>query len=96
MSSRFTAPEVLALCETPALLHRFGLDPAILPRLHAWVRDTGICWGLDEAHRQEMGVQAGSLHSWRFGQDRLLLGHLMGDCREPQSGYPALRSSGRG
>ncbi len=86
LSSRFTAPEVLALFENPALLHRFGLDPAILPRLHAWVRDTGICWGLDEAHRQEMGVQAGSLHSWRFGQDRLLLGHLMGDCREPQSG----------
>jgi len=83
---RFTAPEVLALCETPPLLRRFGLDPAVLPRLHGWVRDTGIRWGLDEAHRQELAVGTGDRHSWRFGLDRLLLGYLMGDCREPQAG----------
>jgi len=86
LDSRFTAPEVLALCETPALLRRFGLEPAILPRLHAWVREAGIRWGLDEAHRQELAVRAGHSHSWRFGLDRLLLGYLMGDCREPQAG----------
>ncbi len=96
LKSRFTAPSVLALCETPALLHRFGLDPAILPRLHAWVQDTGIRWGLDDTHRHELEVQAGSLHSWRFGLDRLLLGYLMGDCREPHLGilpYGHLASS---
>ena len=82
-NGRFTAPAVLALCETPALLRRFGLDPAILPRLHAWVRDAGIRWGLDAAHRRELDVPAGNSHSWRFGLDRLLLGYLMGDCREP-------------
>jgi exodeoxyribonuclease V gamma subunit len=82
-SGRFTAPAVLALCETPALLRRFGLDPAILPRLHAWVRDAGIRWGLDASHRRELDVPAGNSHSWRFGLDRLLLGYLMGDCREP-------------
>ena len=85
LPGRFAAPEVLALCETPALLRRFGLDPAILPRLHDWVRETGIRWGLDAAHREELEVRAGDLHSWRFGMDRLLLGYLMGDCREPQA-----------
>ncbi|MCL2459234.1 MAG: exodeoxyribonuclease V subunit gamma, partial [Desulfobulbus sp.] len=83
--SRFTAPEVLSLCETPALLRPFGLDPAILPRLHDWVRETGIRWGLDTQHREELEVRAGDLHSWRFGLDRLLLGYLMGDCRQPQA-----------
>jgi exodeoxyribonuclease V gamma subunit len=86
LSGRFTAPEVLALCETPALLRRFDLDPAILPRLHSWVRDAGICWGLDEPHRRELAVEAGDLHSWQFGLDRLLLGYLMGDCSQPQAG----------
>ena len=86
LNGRFTAPEVLALCETPALLRRFALDPAILPRLHSWVREAGIRWGLDEGHRQELEVRAGNLHSWRFGLDRLLLGYLMGDCREVQAG----------
>lgn len=95
-TSRFTAPEVLALCETPALLRRFGLDPAALPLLHSWVRESGIRWGLDEPHRQELDVQAGMLHCWRFGLDRLVLGYLMGTCREPQAGilpYEALASS---
>lgn len=85
LTSRFTAPDVLALCETPALLRRFNLDPAVLPRLHHWVRETGIRWGLDEPHRQQLGITAGSQHSWRFGLDRMVLGYLMGNCREPQA-----------
>lgn len=85
-TGRFTAPEVLALLETPALLVRFGLDPALLPRLHAWVQETGIRWALDEAHRRELDLQTGSLHSWRFGLDRLLLGYLMGDSRDISCG----------
>lgn len=84
-TGRFAAPDVLAVCESPALLHRFDLDPAILPRLAGWIRETGIRWGLDEAHRRELEVEAGDLHSWRFGLDRLLLGYLMGDCRQPQA-----------
>ncbi|MDR2551181.1 MAG: exodeoxyribonuclease V subunit gamma [Desulfobulbus sp.] len=86
LPGRFTAPEVLSLCETPALLRRFGLDPAILPRLHDWVRETGIRWGLDTQHREELEIHAGDLHSWRFGLDRLLLGYVMGDCQHPQAG----------
>jgi exodeoxyribonuclease V gamma subunit len=86
LSGRFTAPEVLALCETTVLHRRFGLDPAILPRLHTWVRDSGIRWGLDQEHRQQLGVDAIHQHSWQFGLDRLLLGYLMGECDEPYQG----------
>lgn len=92
-AGRFTAPEVLALCESEALLTRFGLDPALLPRLYDWARESGIRWGLDQEHRQELAVQAGLQHSWRFGLDRLLLGYLMGACREPYADllpYPHL------
>nr|WP_240194743.1 exodeoxyribonuclease V subunit gamma [Desulfobulbus rhabdoformis] len=77
--SRFTGPEVLALCENPLLLARFGLDAALLPQLQRWVRDAGIRWGLDGEHRRELGVEVGSMHSWQFGLDRLLLGYLMGE-----------------
>lgn len=86
MESRFTAPEVLALCEGEPLRRRFGLDSALLPRLHAWVAETGIRWGLDEVHRREMEVDCGFAHSWRFGGNRLLLGHLMGACQKPFAG----------
>lgn len=79
LESRFTAPEVLALCENPVLLARFGMDLGLLPRLHAWVEEAGIRWGLDSDHRRELAVPAGACHSWRFGLDRLLLGYLMGE-----------------
>ncbi len=86
LGGRFTAPEVLALCESPAVLRRFGLDPALLPRLHAWVGEAGIRWGLDADHRRELGVPTGEPHSWRFGLDRLLLGYLMGESPVPFAG----------
>ena len=79
LEGRFSAPEVIALCENPLLLARFGLDPGLLPRLHAWVEDAGIRWGLDGEHRRQLEVAAGSGHSWQFGLDRLLLGYLMGE-----------------
>ncbi len=78
LESRFTAPAVLALCENPLLLARFGLEPALLPRLQAWVEEAGMRWGLDYEHRRELAVAGGEVHSWRFGLDRLLLGYCMG------------------
>ncbi len=95
LGGRFTAPEVLALCEHDVLLARFGLEPACLTRLHEWVQEAGIRWGLDQNHREQLEVRADGRHSWRFGLDRLLLGHLMGDCQEPFLGvlpYPNLAS----
>ena len=86
LGGRFTAPEVLALCEHEVLLTRFGLDPALLPRLHQWVQGTGIRWGLDQTHRRQLDVRTDEQHSWRFGLDRLLLGHLMGASEEPFRG----------
>ncbi len=93
LTGRFTAPSVLALCETEALLKRFALDPSTLPRLHAWVRESGIRWGLDQEHRRSLEVHTNPQHSWQFGLDRLLLGYLMGACREPYADllpYPHL------
>ncbi len=98
-TGRFTAPSVLALCETESLLRRFGLDPALLPRLHTWVRESGIRWGLDQEHRQQLEVDTTLQHSWRFGLDRLLLGYLMGECHEPYADllpYPHLAGSEAG
>jgi len=86
LESRFSAPEVLALCENPLLLSRFGLDAGLLPRLHAWVDEAGIRWGLDADHRRELEVDCGSGHSWRFGLDRLLLGYLMGETEQTVAG----------
>ena len=82
LSGRFTAPEVLSLCESGPLLRRFGLDASLLPQLHGWVGEAGIRWGVDAAHRRELGIDAGGQHSWQFGFDRMLLGYLTGESPE--------------
>lgn len=96
LAGRCTGPEVLALCEHEPLLARFHLDPALLPRLHEWVQEAGIRWGLDADHRRELGVIATDTHSWRFGLDRLLLGHLMGEADDPWQGLLPCAAAGSG
>lgn len=76
-SSRFNADWVLGLLEQPALLRRFGLEEGDLPAIHGWVRETGIRWGRDAAHKAELGLPATPRHTWRDGLARLLLGYAL-------------------
>ncbi|MDO5675631.1 MAG: exodeoxyribonuclease V subunit gamma [bacterium] len=76
--SRCTSIELLILLEHPAMHRRFDLDASQLPLAHNLVQIAGIRWGLDAAHRRDLGIAAGPVHSWRHGLDRLLLGYAMG------------------
>ncbi len=80
--SRFTAPAVLALLDCPAVRRRFGLTESDLEVIRAWVAQTGIRWGIDEAHRESFGLPRFRENTWRAGLERLLLGYaLPGDGR---------------
>ena len=90
--SRFSAEEVLAWLEQPALAGRAAIDDSELPLLRDWLRDAGVRWGRDGEHRQQLGLPADNAFTWRQGLDRLLLGFaappqlagsaapLLGDC----------------
>ncbi|KMN48070.1 exodeoxyribonuclease V subunit gamma [Chromobacterium violaceum] len=75
--SRFAADEVLALLDCPALLARFDLADADLAFIQDWVRDAGIRWGRDAAHKASLGLPAEAAYTWRWGLDRLLLGTVL-------------------
>lgn len=77
VGSRFTAPSVLALIETPSVRERFGLTESDLPLIRAWIERTGIRWGMDSAHRGELGLPEFAQNSWRAGLERLLLGYAL-------------------
>jgi exodeoxyribonuclease V gamma subunit len=77
--SRWTASEVMAVAAVPAVMRRFGFDPAGLDTLQLWVRESGIRWGLDAGTRSRLGAGRYDQNSWRFGLDRLLLGSVMND-----------------
>src|SRR5574338_577605 len=51
VGSRCTASQVLDLLQLEPIARRFGLAPEDLPRIHAWLGEAGIRWGLDESAR---------------------------------------------
>ena len=82
LSSRCTAPEVMAVLENPVLLARFNLSENEVPLLRQMVAAAGIRWGLEQRMRQD----ADALHTWEAGIDRLLLGCLTGPLDAPWQG----------
>ena len=75
--SRYGAEAVLAPLESAAVQAQLGIDAARLGDIRDWVREAGIRWGVDAAHRRDEGLPATHTHTWRFGLRRLLLGYAM-------------------
>ena len=54
---------------------RFGLAETDLPLIRTWLREAGIRWGVDAAHRGAVHLPETGEHTWRQGMRRLLLGY---------------------
>jgi len=77
---RLNASTVFDMLDISALQQRFGLKAAALPKIKQWIEGAGIRWGLDQKHRQQLGLQHGfEQNSWLFGIRRMLLGYVAGD-----------------
>ena len=85
-ASRHGAESVLAPLAAPATGARFGIGDADVAAIRTWVREAGIRWGVDEAHRGEEDLPEIADHTWRHGLHRLLLGYAMADAGEPVAG----------
>lgn len=76
---RATASQVLNLAEAAPVRARFGFTDDDLEALTGWVRDAGIRWGIDNAHRARYQLDTYVQNTWRFGLDRVLSGVAMSD-----------------
>ena len=71
--------EVRDLLDVPALAARFGLNDEDLPMLGQWIEGAAVRWGLDQQHRNGLGLgSAGEQNAWIFGVRRMLLGYASG------------------
>src|SRR5690606_25050288 len=77
-SSRMTPEFVFALVEHPAVAARFDLGADDIAAIRRLVRETGVRWGIDAAHRRRFGIDDSDAHTWRAAFDRLVLGHALG------------------
>lgn len=71
--------ELRDLLDVPAVAGRFGISAEAMPRLTQWMTGAGIRWGLDEAHRDKLGLAScGEQNTGWFGLRRMLLGYAAG------------------
>jgi exodeoxyribonuclease V gamma subunit len=76
---RATATQVLNLAEAAPVRARFGFTDDDLEAVTGWVREAGIRWGIDNAHRARYQLDNYVQNTWRFGLDRVLSGVAMSD-----------------
>jgi exodeoxyribonuclease V gamma subunit len=74
---RVTASDVLDLAATGAVRRRFGFSDDEMDRVHRWVSEAGIRWGLDAEARGAFAMERFEHNTWRAGIDRILLGVAM-------------------
>ena len=90
-ASRYGTEPVLGPLAAPAIRARFGIGEADIATIRGWVREAGIRWGVDEAHRGEEELPRIADHTWRHGLRRLVLGHAVADAGEPIGGLVPCR-----
>ncbi|HUU40371.1 MAG TPA: exodeoxyribonuclease V subunit gamma, partial [Desulfatiglandales bacterium] len=75
--SRFAAPQVFAVLESPAVQRRFGISNSDLELIRKWAQGVRIRWGIDGESRRQLGLPAMIENTWKAGFERLLLGYAM-------------------
>jgi len=75
--SRFGVSRVVNLLECEAVRWKFGLSTQDLETVRQWISETHIRWGMDEKHKEELGLPSFPQNTWRAGLERLLLGFAL-------------------
>ena len=76
-ASRFGVGRILNVLECKAVRSRFGFLDEDMETVRKWISETRIRWGIDERHKQALGLPPFPQNTWRAGLDRLLLGFAL-------------------
>jgi len=80
LGGRAGRSEVLDWLAREPVRTRFGLEESGVERIAEWAERAGIRFGLDDEHREWLGLSPERAHSWSGGLDRLALAHAVGPC----------------
>lgn len=76
-SSRFAADAFIALIQQASVSKRFGLEHEDISLIQKWFDESGIRWGINAEHREQLGLPGVDTYSFLDGLDRLFLGYAM-------------------
>ena len=92
LEGRCTSNEVVSFLSMPLVSERFAFSEEDWEILSTWIQQTGIRWGINQAHREAISGSAFEEFSWTQGIDRLLAGvmvHGEAPCEwDPLPPYP--------
>lgn len=77
--SRFTVSEVLSYLDVPELTARFSLNEEACNNIRSLLEKANVRWGVDGAHKSELGLPAIIENTWKQAQQRLFAGYALGD-----------------
>ncbi len=75
---RLSAQGLLDLLDVEAVARRFGLEGSARDTLRHALERARVAWGLDGADRARFGVPDSTEHSFAWGLDRAMAGHVFG------------------
>jgi len=77
LASRFAASAVFNLLQQTVIAQRFDLGDTDLKTLHGWIAESGMRWGIDATHRQQLGLPENERNTFNDGMHRLFLGYAL-------------------
>ena len=75
--SIFSAEDVLALLDVPAIRQRFNIELQDLAQIRDWVKNAGVRFGLEKQSEEPHGKVQSNYNSWQAGLERMLLGYAL-------------------
>ena len=75
--SLFSAEDVLALLDVPAIRQRFNIELQDLAQIRDWVKNAGVRFGLEKQSAESHGEVQSNYNSWQAGLERMLLGYAL-------------------
>jgi exodeoxyribonuclease V gamma subunit len=75
--ARFEASLVHDLLQQSSIARRFGLEGDSLDLVHHWMREAGMRWGRNAAHRATLGLPASPRHTLDHGFRQLFFGYAL-------------------
>jgi len=74
LDSRFSVFDLMRLMDASSLVETFRFTQDERARLTELLAASGVRWGIDEEHREELEFPPDPVHTWRTGLGRLFLG----------------------
>ena len=75
--SIFSAEDVLALLDVPAIRQCFNIELQDLAQIRDWVKNAGVRFGLEKQSAEPHGEVQSNYNSWQAGLERMLLGYAL-------------------